>query len=95
MTIDEANILFNNYFHVDNFNDFLDPLLTINSGKLKLDITKFDDYLREKHGNYEKEGQTMFDVIEIHYGKEAKEFIEKLISMLDDYGDWLILKTDN
>ena len=79
MTIHEASKNFHKFFPEKNFNAFLDPLISYITGTPKLDVYKFDDYLHEKHGDYEKQKQSMKDVLETYYGKEAKDFIEKLI----------------
>jgi len=79
MTMYEASKHFHKFFPEKKLNAFLDPLLSYLTGTPKLDVYKFDDFLHEKHGDYESQKQSMNDVLEAHYGKEAKSLIEKLI----------------
>jgi hypothetical protein len=79
MTMYEASKNFHKFFPERKLNAFLDPLLSYLSGTPKLDVCKFDDFLHEKHGSYEKQKMSMKDVLEKHYGKEAKDFIKKLL----------------
>jgi hypothetical protein len=57
----------------------MDPELTYLSGTPKIDIYKFDDYLHDKYGNYEDKNQCMAQFIETQYGKDALNFIKKII----------------
>jgi hypothetical protein len=79
MTIPKASDYFHKFFPEKPINEFLDPLLSYINKSPKIDIGKFDDYIHSKHGDYEKKKLSMGDVLEKHYGKEAKDFIESLI----------------
>ena len=69
---------FEAYFSV-SFERFYNGMMSVISKKLTIDIFKFDDWLHEKHGDYEKDGLSMSGIIYRKYGKEANEFIESLI----------------
>lgn len=61
------------------FKPFYDGLMSVVSKHLCIDILKFDDWLHEKHGSYEDNGQSMEDVIREHYGQEGVDLINGLI----------------
>jgi hypothetical protein len=77
MIMSEACYYFRKFFPEKEFNEFLDPLSTITLKPI-LDIFKFDDFLHEKHGNYEKK-MSMKKLLETHYGEEAILFFEELL----------------
>lgn len=68
---------FTKYFNLP-FKDFYDHKLSTLVMKIKFDMDKFDDYLELKHQMNTKE-QSMADCIERHYGKDALDFIKKLL----------------
>jgi hypothetical protein len=45
----------------------------------KIDPYKFDDYLHEKHGNYEDKGLGMNTLLEKEYGHSAMLLIKALL----------------
>ena len=59
--------------------NFFDFNLTVLSGRPRLDIQKFDNYLHILHGNYEDEGFSMCDVLTINYGKSVAMQIKDMI----------------
>ena len=79
MTLPEANNNFRKYFPGLNFNDFIAGELTLIYGSPKINLIKLDDYLYEKHQDYDREELCLAEVLIKHYGNEAKAFIEKLL----------------
>jgi hypothetical protein len=61
------------------FKPFYDGLMSVASKQLCIDIMKFDEWLHEKHGNYEDAGQSMDDCIREHYGEEGVKLINEVI----------------
>lgn len=59
-------------------NPFMDNFMSVILNRQHIDIGKFDEWLHKKFGDYEAKGESMNMVIEEHFGKEAKEFIDKL-----------------
>lgn len=57
------------------FKPFYDRLMSFASKQLCIDILKFDEWLHERHGNYEDAGQSMDDCIREHYGDEGVKLI--------------------
>jgi len=56
--------------------EYVDTLLYSGTKKIKLDIVRFDDWLHEKHGEYENEkSMSMSELIESKHGKNAVDFI--------------------
>lgn len=74
----EVRARFNTLFGVE-FRKFYDGILTIAFGALKIDILKFDDYLHEKHGQYEEKRMSMEELITKEYGTKARNLIQELI----------------
>jgi len=66
------------------FKPFYDGLMSVLQKQLCIDIVKFDEWLHEKHGNYEDAGQSMDDCIREHYGEKGV----KLINEVTDMGDF-------
>ena len=66
------------------FKPFYDGLMSVASKQLCIDILKFDEWLHEKHGNYEDAGQSMDDCIREHYGEEGVKLINEVIGEDDD-----------
>ena len=79
MTLLEAHKNFRKHFPGLKFKDYFLPDLTYLAGTPKISLTKFDHFLHTKHGDYESEEMSMAEVLEKHYGKEAKNFIEMLL----------------
>ena len=61
------------------FKPFYDGVMSVASKQLCIDILKFDEWLHEKHGNYEDAGQSMDDCIREHYGEEGVKLINEVI----------------
>ena len=76
--IRRATADFKRVFNVLEFAPFYDGEMTIILRKICINIVKFDDYLREVHGDYENEGKSMIDIITEKYGVEGVEIIDKL-----------------
>lgn len=66
------------------FKPFYDGLMSVVSKQLCIDIMKFDEWLHEKHGDYEDAGQSMDDCIREHYGEEGVKLINEVIGADDD-----------
>lgn len=65
------------YFGV-SFKNFHDRVLSYSFGHAVIDVIKFDDWLREKFGEYENEGKSMKNIILEKFGKDALELIKNL-----------------
>lgn len=48
-------------------------------GSPRIDVITLDDWLHERHGEYENDGLSMADCIAKHYGEGAKAFVQSLI----------------
>lgn len=66
------------------FKPFYDGLMSVASKQLCIDIMKFDEWLHEKHGDYENAGQSMDNCIREHYGEEGARLINEVIGMDGD-----------
>ena len=64
-----------------NPSGYIDNLLSILFKKFILNIAKFDDFLHEKHGNYDQGANpiSMKTLLGKEYGSEVSEFIESLL----------------
>jgi len=59
---------------------YTDKLLFLMGRGFTLNITKFDDYLHEKFGEYEEErGMSMKELIAVEYSAAAVNFVESTI----------------
>ena len=58
---------------------FYDNVVTAYFQRIKIDPFKFDDYLHQKHGNYEKQGKSMNDIVIENYGENALEILKELV----------------
>lgn len=68
------------YRHFETgFGEFYDGLMTVLTGTIRIDIVKFDEWLHRRVGDYERRGMSLSEAVETHYGREAMEFIEKLL----------------
>lgn len=64
------------YFGITNPAGFIDGLIALFSGKVVIDITRLDEWLKEKHGDdYPDDGMSMSDAIAKFYGEEAKNWV--------------------
>jgi hypothetical protein len=79
MSLPEAHKKFREFFPGLRFNDYMDALLSVAYGEPKIDIGKFDDYLHDKHGDYESGGLSMEGLLAKIYGDNAAGFIRELI----------------
>lgn len=61
------------------FGDYYDSIISIFDRRIHIDILKFDERMHLEHGDYEDEGLSLNECIELHYGKEASELIGKLL----------------
>ncbi len=59
--------------------DFYDPLISIWTSRVCIDIVKFDERMHLEWGDYEGKGQSLFDCILEHYGEDAAVLIGKLL----------------
>lgn len=59
--------------------DYYDPLISICTLRVSIDIVKLDERLHQEWGPYEERGQSMNDCILEHYGHDAAALIEKMI----------------
>ena len=76
----EFAMLMKNYFGIKAANKFIDTTMTQIFDRIVLDIIAFDDFLHEKHGEYEEEqGISMSELITKEYGAAANSFIDQMI----------------
>lgn len=61
------------------FNDFLDKRISTLYGKPKIDLLKFDDFLRQKYKYDEDIEISLSNFIKERFGNEAVSFVKKLI----------------
>lgn len=61
------------------FGDFYDGLMTVLTSSIRIDIVKFDEWLHRQVGDYEDRGMSMAEAVGVQYGREAMDFIEKLL----------------
>lgn len=59
--------------------DFYDPIVSIWTLKVCIDIVKLDERMHQEWGDYEEKGQSLFDCILEHYGEDAAILIGKLL----------------
>lgn len=64
---------------IPSLNDFLDKRMSILYGKPKIDLFKFDDFLRVKYKYDDTREISLADFIKEKFGDEAVCFVEKLI----------------
>jgi len=74
-----AHKLFHKTFRV-YFSNFMDKDLTIALSKPVLDLGKFDDWLHDKFGDYEKDGLSMCDVLENNFGESVAAQVKGLLA---------------
>ena len=76
--VQKLNDKFYSIFGV-GFQKFYDGLMSVLFKRLCIDILKFDDWLHEKYGDYEENGQSMKEIIYEKYGEKGVKLIEDLI----------------
>lgn len=64
---------------IGNAGRFLDTLAIQCGKRVAVDVLALDDWLHEKHGEYEADGLSMAECIAKHYGEPARAFVESLI----------------
>jgi len=69
---------FQNAFGI-SIQPFYDGLMTMLFESITIDILKFDDFLHQKHGNYEDKGKSMNDIVIEHYGENALDVLKRLL----------------
>ena len=60
-------------------NDFLDKRISILFGKPKIDLLKFDDFLRQKYKYDEDREISLSNFIKDRFGNEGVSLVKKLI----------------
>lgn len=65
-------------FGITDAGRFMD-LVFVQLHEVKLDVLAFDDWLHEKHGQYEDDGLSMREAIAKHYSEAAAAFVESLL----------------
>ena len=78
MTPLDAHRFFRHTFDL-RFTEYMDAELFVTLRKPVLDVFKFDDWLHEQHGNYEKEGLSMQTLLIKHYGQDVADKIQQLL----------------
>lgn len=74
---EEWNGIFKNA--IPCLNEFLDKRISILYGKPKIDLLKFDDFLRQKYKYDEDRDVSLSDFIKEKFGNEAVCFVKKLL----------------
>lgn len=59
--------------------NFCDYELSVVYGEWKIDLVKFDQYLHNRFGGYEKEGLSMQECVRLHIGAGCAELIRELL----------------
>lgn len=59
--------------------EFMDPIFVQLSKEVKLDVLRFDDWLHEKHGEYENDGLSMSEAIDKFYSVDASLFVKSFL----------------
>jgi hypothetical protein len=62
-----------------SFGPFYDGFMTVVCCSIKIDIFKFDKWIKKQHGDYELENKSLADMVFEHYGDEAVALIDELI----------------
>ena len=79
MTIQQFHKGLQNYFKIKNPNSYLEKCL-LPFRIVTIDLLKFDDWLHDQIGNYEKCGMNMQEAITANYGKDAACWVKLAIS---------------
>lgn len=53
--------------------------MTAACARIIIDIVKFDEWIKKLHGDYERQGKSLADMIFEHYGDEAAALIDELL----------------
>lgn len=61
------------------FSRFIDGMMSAMWGYIIIDITKFDDFLHNKFGEYDDKGLSMRELVIQEYDKNAADFINTLL----------------
>jgi hypothetical protein len=80
MTLPEAHKFFRDTFGVA-LNPFLDGMMMALTGKVIIDIGKFDDFLREKPGDSETSNISMEAILRTKYGKPVLAKMRQLLGI--------------
>ena len=77
MTFPEFHKNMNKHFGIKtDVQKYVDVLVSAITGQISMDVIKFDDWLHERHGNYEEErGISMADLIKKEYGQASYSFV--------------------
>lgn len=67
------------HFHIQEPGKFIDILFAQLSREVKLDVLLFDDWLHQKHGEYEADGLSMQEAIDKFYSVEASQFMKSFL----------------
>ncbi len=59
--------------------EFMDLIFIQLRKEVKLDVLKFDDWLHEKHGEYEADGLSMEEAIDKFYSVDATLFVKSFL----------------
>jgi hypothetical protein len=79
MSLPVAYAKFRKLFHGLDFKEFFDPMLSVATHEVKIDIGKFDDFLHEEYSDYETDGLSMKEFLSIEFGPEAAAFLYTLL----------------
>ncbi len=72
------------HFGINQAKQYMDTLAIMSGRGAGIDILKLDDWLHEKHGNYEDTwGMSMSEFIETEYGKAAHDFVVESMRLGD------------
>jgi hypothetical protein len=75
----EARAKFAAYFEGLRFDDCLDAGLSVAVMGPKIDLGRFERYLHEAHGGYEKDGLGLEEFLRIEHGSDTAAFIMELL----------------
>jgi hypothetical protein len=78
MTIHEYHKKMREYFDIHIPGKYLDEVFLL-SRQIRIDLSKFDIWLHDRIGQYEKSNMSIRQAITKHYGIDACKFMEKLL----------------
>jgi hypothetical protein len=78
MTLMKAHEWFRKFFG-EPLNPYLDGEMMLCFHRPMLDLDKFDQMLHKRHGEYEKQGLSMKDLLEKEYSAKAVGFVMLII----------------
>jgi hypothetical protein len=64
-----------------SFKDYVDLMMTSIIMKPVIDIYKFDDWLHDRFGSFEKSGLSSYEVIAKNFGDEVAAQVKKLVGV--------------